>query len=226
MFLQKVSNNLGADVRIREKEPSYHPYDRPAMIEKIDISEEEKNIKVITDKRYPGISYVRCTSSSPFQDQGRSFSVKHPDGSVGNVDVTFTSTCEMVVENHNHMALTAAKVNETLNLNLGIRILNPMNRKLRTFIRVIVKSVIPLAKVIGYLWKVIFLGVFLRIKNNDKDWRKRGGPRRVIFWIYGGAYLSGDIEGNLGIGMFCFFRDLLVTLVLECNLEFLLSFCS
>eukprot|EP00593_Proboscia_inermis_P011954 CAMPEP_0171299154 /NCGR_PEP_ID=MMETSP0816-20121228/7942_1 /TAXON_ID=420281 /ORGANISM="Proboscia inermis, Strain CCAP1064/1" /LENGTH=310 /DNA_ID=CAMNT_0011774705 /DNA_START=418 /DNA_END=1347 /DNA_ORIENTATION=- len=45
----------------------------------------------------------------------------------------------------------------------------------------------------------VFLGVFLRIKNNDKDWRKRGGPRRVIFWIYGGAYLSGDIEGNLGI---------------------------
>merc|ERR1712224_680880 len=35
--------------------------------------------------------------------------------------------------------------------------------------------------------------------NGDDDDGVKRRPKKVLFWIYGGAYLAGDAEGNLSL---------------------------
>jgi len=42
-------------------------------------------------------------------------------------------------------------------------------------------------------------GVYLSLRTNQNETTTTNRPKKVIFWIYGGAFLGGDIEGNIGI---------------------------
>lgn len=46
--------------------------------------------------------------------------------------------------------------------------------------------------------------------TNPNKIAKSGGPKTIIFWIYGGAYLGGDAEGNLSLA-----NDFLI----DCNAD-------
>lgn len=42
-------------------------------------------------------------------------------------------------------------------------------------------------------------GLYVTNQNKNKTPSSSGGPKKIMFWIYGGAYLGGDAEGNLSL---------------------------
>jgi len=42
-------------------------------------------------------------------------------------------------------------------------------------------------------------GLYVTNQNKNKTASSCGGPKKILFWIYGGAYLGGDAEANLSI---------------------------
>lgn len=42
-------------------------------------------------------------------------------------------------------------------------------------------------------------GLYVTNQNKNKTASSCGGPKKILFWIYGGAYLGGDAEGNLSL---------------------------